>query len=133
MGDENEILVWIRARDVSDSHLGGRLLGFKCEWLSLTSIRSWGNDGHIRENTHTPIALRLYVNMWCQNLKSWTFSPLTLWRSPDSPTSGIKAMVSFSGERKWDLSMDQGLWCGWPTLVEKIIGIQVWVVNFHID
>jgi len=34
-------------------------LGFKCEWLSITSIRNEGNVGYTREVAHIPNAFKV--------------------------------------------------------------------------
>jgi hypothetical protein len=52
-----------KAADVSDSHLRGRLLEIKCEYLCLTSVRNGGNIRYIREETHIHNILRFWLEM----------------------------------------------------------------------
>lgn len=83
---------------MADSHLRGRLLRFKCEWLNLTLTRNWESVKFTIERTHTIISLRFWVYMWCQGLLDpWTshwyfqhFATRTLQHFPPQTWSGFE-------------------------------------------
>jgi hypothetical protein len=90
------------------------LLGFKCEWLSPTSIIYGKNVEFIRKVTHLPNALRFWVKMWCVFLSyghealSHSFLPSFL----GLPNSCIRAVIQLGGGARVDPGIGSTIACG---------------------
>jgi hypothetical protein len=62
-----------------ESHVYREIVGFKCEWFSLTSALNECSVEYIRDVTHISNALRFLMKMWrFPLLWSWSIDLLLL-------------------------------------------------------